>query len=45
MEKPIDTKITELDKFPNTISVHEEVYIYRRLADIYDPAAIAILNA
>ncbi|MFQ6043099.1 MAG: hypothetical protein ACE5PV_19770 [Candidatus Poribacteria bacterium] len=45
MEKTIETKIIEIDKFPNTTSVHEEVYIYRRLEDLYDPTAIAILNA
>ena len=44
MEKTIETKIIEIDKFPNTVSLHEEVYIYRRLEDIYDPTAIALLN-
>ena len=44
MEKTIETKIVETDKFFSTVSVHEEVYIYRRLADIYDPTAISILN-
>jgi hypothetical protein len=45
MEKTIETRIIEIDKFPNTASVHEEVYIYRRLEDIYDPTKIAILNS
>ena len=44
MEKTMETKIIEIDKFPNTVSVHEEVYIYRRLQDIYDPTAIAVIN-
>jgi len=44
LEKTIETKIVEIDKFYSTVSVHEEVYIYRRLADIYDPTAISILN-
>ncbi|HIE27090.1 TPA: hypothetical protein EYP66_07370 [Candidatus Poribacteria bacterium] len=44
MEKTIETKIIEIDKFPNTAFAHEEVYIYRRLEDIYDPTAIAVLN-
>ena len=38
MEKTIETRIVEIDKFYSTVSVHEEVYIYRRLADIYDPS-------
>jgi hypothetical protein len=44
MEKMIETKIVEIDKFSNTVSVNEEVYLYRRLIDIYDPTAVAILN-
>jgi hypothetical protein len=44
MEQTIKTKIVEIDKFSRPVSVHEEVYIYRRLKDIYDPTAVAVIN-
>lgn len=44
MEQTIKTKIVEIDKFSSQVSIHEEVYIYRRLKDIYDPTAVAVIN-
>ncbi|MBM3235326.1 hypothetical protein FJZ31_03395 [Candidatus Poribacteria bacterium] len=44
MEQTIKTKIIEIDKFSSPVSIHEEVYIYRRLKDIYDPTAVAVIN-
>jgi len=40
----IETTIVETDKFPGTAKVGDEIYIYRRLADMYDKTAIAMLN-
>ena len=44
MEQTIKTKIVEIDRFSSPVSIHEEVYIYRRLKDIYDPTAVAVIN-
>lgn len=40
----IETTIVETDKFSGTTKVGDEIYIYRRLADMYDKTAIAMLN-
>jgi len=41
----IETTIVETDKFSGTAKVGDEIHIYRRLADMYDKTAIAMLNA
>jgi len=40
----IETTIVETDKFHGTASLGDDVYIYRRLEDMYDKTAIAMLN-
>lgn len=41
----IETNIVETEKFTGTARAGDEVHIYRRLADMYDETAIAMLNA
>ena len=40
----IETTIVETNKFLGTAKVGDDVYIYRRLEDMYDKTAIAMLN-
>ena len=41
----IETNIVETDKFHGTASVGDDVYIYRRLVDMCDKTAVAMLNS
>ena len=40
----IETTIVETDKFYGVASVGDDVHIYRRLEDMYDKTAIAMIN-
>jgi len=42
---PIETTIVETEKFTGIAKVGDEVYIYIRLADMYDKTAIAMRNS